>query len=71
MDNFEEIRLRGDIINGVIRTLIVNADGEYDRSSKTTFDQWTVRAAVAMALALYVDKDHELIDMMNKVQTRD
>lgn len=68
---WDDVTLRADIIDGVVRTLIVAKDGVYNRDSKADFDRFDIRSAAAMALALYADKDLKLIEMMNKVTTRD
>lgn len=68
---WDDITLRADIIDGVVRTLIVAKDGVYSRDSQADFDRFDIRSAAAMALALYVDKDLKLIEMMNKVTARD
>lgn len=68
---WDDVTLRADIIEGVVRTLIVAKDGTYNRNSDASFDRFDIRSAVAMALSLYTDKNLELIEMMNKVTTRD
>lgn len=70
-DPFFDAKIRADIIDAVIRLLIVSRDGKYDRHSKSTYDQYAVRSAVAMALALYIDRDEDMIETMNKLQSRD
>lgn len=68
---WEDVTLRANIIDGVVRTMIVAKDGIYSRDSDADFDRFDIRSAAAMALALYADKDLKLIEMMNKITTRD
>lgn len=68
---WDDVKLRANIINGVVRTMIVAKNGIYNRDSDATFDRFDIRSAVAIALSLYAEPDNELIEMMNKVQTRD
>lgn len=68
---WDDVALRANIIDGIVRTMIVIKDGTYDRDSNATFDRFDVRSAVAMALSLYADKDTTMIEMMNKLTSRD
>lgn len=70
-DPFFDAKIRADIIDAVVRLLIVSRDGKYDRHSKSMYDQYAVRAAVAMALSLYIDRDEEMIETMNSLQSKD
>ena len=68
---WDDVTLRANIIDGIVRTMIVIKDGTYDRDSNAIFDRFDVRSAVAMALSLYADKDTKIIEMMNKLTSRD
>lgn len=67
---WDDVTLRADIIDGIVRTMIVAKDGVYDSKSNAKFDRFDIRSAAAMALALYADKDVNMIELMNKIQTR-
>ena len=62
--------LRANIIDGIVRTMMVAKTGVYDKDSNPDFDKFDIRSAVAMALELYTNQNKELIDMMNKITTR-
>lgn len=68
---WDDVTLRANIIDGVVRTMIVIKDGAYNRDSDATFDRFDIRSAVAMALGLYAEPNNEIIEMMNKIQTVD
>lgn len=68
---WDDITLRANIIDGIVRTMIVAKDGVYNKDSDAAFDRFDIRSAVAMALSLYADKDTTIIDLMNKITTRD
>jgi hypothetical protein len=65
-----EVKRRADIIDGVVRTMMVTKQGTYDASGNPDFDKFDIRSAVAMAVSLYAEPNDELVDMMNKVVSR-
>lgn len=68
---WDDITLRANIIEGVVRTMIVAKDGIYDRDSDASFNRFDIRSAVALALSLYAEPNHEMIEVMNKLNSRD
>ena len=65
-----EIQRRADIIEGVVRTMMVLKQDTFDASGNPEFDKFDIRSAVALALSLYAAPNDELVDMMNKVVSR-
>lgn len=68
---FEDYGKRADIIDAVVRLVNVSHHGVYTPKPESTYDEQDIRSAVAMALALYVDDNVEMIEMMKKLTSRD
>ena len=68
--NESDNKLRADVIDGIVRTMMVIKTGEYDKDSNPQFDKFDIRSAVAMAIGLYAEPNEEMIAMMNKITSR-
>lgn len=70
MNSFEDATLKADIIDGVVRTMIVAKNEVYDKDANPEFTKFDIRSAIAMALDLYSNPNPAIIDMMNRIERR-
>lgn len=66
---FGEFKRRADVIDAVMRMLEVIHENKHGPNLTPAFDQYQVRAAVAMAVSLYADNDQQMISMMKRLVT--
>lgn len=70
LSNMEDVKLRADAIEAAVKLAIVaqlNDGEEYRRDADVTFDRFSLRAAVAMAVSLYADENRDMIEAIGKL----